>query len=163
MFLVSISTFHRPIPVHLRIEQIENIYIYIYSVRTLKFLSFSLLIRNNIFKYHSISFLSQYTDACIHSDSTIISNCTIASFLIFFTYTYIHTHTHAHAHFASRTITQLSRKLSQREEFQEGLRRNRYMERRLIDVRQFLLKRWILIRDAGVAQRSPEQATAIAA
>lgn len=33
----------------------------------------------------------------------------------------------------------------------------------LVNVRQFLLERWILVRDAGMSQRPPEQATAAAA
>lgn len=36
------------------------------------------------------------------------------------------------------------------------------MKGRSIDVRQLLLKGWILIGDAGMSERSPEQATAIA-
>lgn len=51
----------------------------------------------------------------------------------------------------------------QRKEFQEGLRRNWNVKGGLINVRQFLLKRWILVRDTGMAQRSPKQAATITA
>lgn len=110
--------------------------------------------QRNIFKHHSISFSHMYSIHPVERQFTIHSSNYVAAFVFSAYVPYILTR--------SYNIV-VSRKLSQREKFQEGLRGDRYMEGRLIDVRQFLLKRRILIRDARMAQRPPKQATAITA